>query len=90
MYWPGHLANRSSNKPTKHLFPRHTLITGNYLANHQNRRLKITEEKAFHVENGIGAEMALTNPEVAQSVWIMDIFGLLITSEMEHSSYGIG
>ena len=85
MYWPGHLANRSSNKPTKHLFPRHTLITGNYLANHQNRRLKITEEKAFHVENGIGAEM-----EVAQSVWIMDIFALLIPSEMEHSSHEIG
>ena len=28
--------------------------------------------------------------EVAQGVWIMDIFGLLIPSEMEHSSYGIG
>ena len=60
------------------------MITGNYLANHQNRRLKITEEKAFHVENGIGAEMAL------KLLWIMDIFGLLIPSEMEHSSYGIG
>ena len=54
------------------------------MANHQNRRLKITEEKSIHVENGIGAEM-----EVAQSVWIMDIFGLLIPSEIEHPSYGI-
>ena len=28
--------------------------------------------------------------EVAQSVWIMDIFELLIQSELEHSTYGIG